>query len=187
MEQAGITIEQYANREECALASAAAAAFLARVDDEESTMIPTRPAPRPSVEKKRDKTSDLPRARGDEWVLVVDDDPVLVDVCSQMLEHLGYQVFTASDGKEALEIFRTYAGVFDLVISDMNMPGMTGDELTRELLAIRSELPILLYSGYCQWMDAGQALAIGAGAFRLKPMPIAEMAKCVRQLIDRAA
>lgn len=187
MEQVSITIKPYASEIESARAGTAVAALLARVDDEEIGCAPRRRAPRPPAGKRRDKTRDLPTARGDEWILVVDDDPTLVDVCSQMLAHLGYEVITATGGAEALEIFRTHAGLFDLVISDINMPGMNGAELTRELLAIRPGLPVLLYSGYCRWMDAGQALALGAGAFRLKPMPIAEMATCVRQLIDKAA
>lgn len=187
MSQVSISIKPYASEIESAQASAAIAALLARTDDNESGPVRSRPAPRQAAEKKRDKSNSLPTAQGEEWILVVDDDPVLTDVCSHMLEHLGYQVITASGGREALEIFRTHAGLFDLVISDMNMPGMNGAELTTELLAIRPDLPILLYSGYCEWMDAGQALALGAGAFRLKPMPIAEMAACIRQLIDKAA
>lgn len=186
MKQASITIKPYTSEEESVRASAATAALLAREDESESTSSPCCPVPRPFVAKNRDKSNGLPTARVDEWILVVDDDPILLDVCGQMLEHLGYQVITASGGHEALEIFRTHAGLFDLVISDVNMPEMNGAELTGELLTIRSNLPILLYSGYCQWMDAGRALALGAGAFRLKPLSLAEMARCVRRLIDRA-
>ena len=142
-------------------------------------------ASRPETLRKRDRSDGLARARGEEWILVVDDDPMLLDVCSQMLEHLGYRVMPANSGEEALELYRAHSALFDLVISDMNMPGISGAELTRELLAIRPDLPILLCTGYCESMSASQARAIGAGAFRLKPMPIAEMARCVRLLIDR--
>lgn len=138
----------------------------------------------PVTVQKRDKSNGLARARGEEWILVVDDDAMLLDVCIQMLEHLGYRVMGANSGEEALELFRAHTALFDLVISDMNMPGISGAELTRELLAIRPDLPVLLCTGYCESMSASQARAIGAGAFRLKPMPIAEMARCVRSLID---
>lgn len=187
MEQVHITIKPYTSDDEGARATAATAALLARVDEEKYTPVPARSMPRPPVQKKRDKCNGLPTARGDEWVLVVDDDPVLVDVCSHMLEHLGYQVITAADGKEALEIFRTHAGLFDLVISDVDMPEMNGMDLTREMLVIRPDQPVLLYSGYGEWMEAGTTLAPSSVAFRLKPMPISEMATCIRQLIDKAA
>ncbi len=187
MEQVSITIKPYTSEEECAKATAAAAALLAGSDSRESAFSSRRPKPHPKVAKKRDKSSGLPEAKSDEWVLVVDDNPTLVEVCTQMLEHLGYNVITATGGKEALEVFRVHSSVFDLVISDVEMPDMNGAELTRELLAIRPGLPIMLFSGYCEWMDVGKAQAIGACEFRLKPMPLVEMAKCVRQLIDKAA
>jgi len=178
MQQVSITIKPHVNHTERARTNAAAEALTAS------------PAPQvtgPVPEKRRDKSNGLAQARGEEWILLVDDDPLLIDVCSQMLEHLGYRVMTADSGEEALELFRAHTGLFDLVISDMNMPGMNGAQLTRELLAIRPGLPVLLCSGYCEWMDAGQALAIGAGAFRLKPMPLADMATSIRGLIDQAA
>jgi CheY-like chemotaxis protein len=186
MEQVSATIKPYANREECARANAATAALLARVDHVESRPAGKRPVAGPLAKRKRDKSNGLDRARGEEWILLVDDDPMLIDVGTQMLEHLGYRVMAASSGNEALEIFRTHAGLFDLVISDMNMPGMDGGQLTRELLAIRPDLPVLLCTGYSESMSASQARAIGAGAFRLKPIPLAEMARCVRGLIDTA-
>ncbi len=187
MEQVSITIKPYTSEEECAKATAAAAALLAGSDSRKSVFASRNPKPRPKVAKKLVKTNDLPKASGDEWVLVVDDNDVLIEVCCQMLEHLGYNVITATGGNEALEIFRVHSSVFDLVISDVEMPDMNGAELTRELLAIRPGLPIMLFSGYCEWMDVGKAQAIGACEFRLKPMPLVEMAKCVRQLIDKAA
>jgi len=192
MERIGITIKPYGSEEEYTKASAAAAVLLARVDKKQRSAGPDHPAPHPmvrrkQVERKRDVDKGMPRAKGDEWVLVVDDNPVLLDVCCQMLEHLGYQVIKASDSEEALEIFRTHAGVIDLVISDVEMPGMSGMELTTELLAIRPGMPILLYSGYNGSININQALTVGASAFRLKPMPMAEMASCVRSLIDKAA
>lgn len=186
MDQVSITIKPYTSDNLCARAAAATAALLARVDDVTCPPAHRRPMQRPVTPKTRDKASYLPTARGDEWVLVVDDDPVLVDVCSRMLEHLGYQVISAEDGTEALEIFRTHAGLFDLVISDVDMPGLNGMELTREVLAIRPDQPVLLYSGYGEWMEAGTTMAPGTVAFRLKPMPITEMAICIRNLIDKA-
>jgi len=139
----------------------------------------------PVSERKRDKTKGLQLSRGEEWILLVDDDPLLMDVCTQMLEHLGYRVMSADCGEEALELFRAHAGLFDMVITDMNMPGINGDQLTRELLAIRPDLPVLLCTGYSESMCASRARALGAAAFRLKPMPIAEMARCIRSLIDQ--
>jgi CheY-like chemotaxis protein len=193
MERVEITIKPYTSEEECAKANASAAALLARVDDTKKKANPARQAaPRPMVpkkpvERKRDKDKLMPRSSGDEWILVVDDNAELLDVCRQMLEHLGYNVISAMSSEEALEIFRTHAGIIDLVISDVEMPGMSGTELTTELLAIRPGMPILLYSGYNGDVRINHALAVGASDFRLKPMPMSEMATCVRNLIDKAA
>jgi len=84
---------------------------------------------------------------GSESILLVDDEADLVYAGRKMLERLGYQVVTASDGLEAFQRFLAEPNRFDLVITDQTMPDMTGEMLAREMLNVRSDLPIILCSG----------------------------------------
>ncbi len=104
---------------------------------------------------------------GSEHILLVDDERALQDIGTQMLQHLGYRVVTAGGSTEALEIFRQSPEAFDLVITDMTMPQMTGEELARELLAIRANLPIILCTGYSEKITPEKALQIGIRDFLL--------------------
>jgi PAS domain S-box-containing protein len=85
---------------------------------------------------------------GQGTILVVDDEPVLRQVASRLLEKLGYRVIQAADGKTALEIFREQGPKIDLVLMDMIMPGMDGFQALQKLRGLSSKVPILLCSGY---------------------------------------
>jgi PAS domain S-box-containing protein len=89
----------------------------------------------------------IPLPRGRERILFVDDEPFIVEIGKGMLEHLGYQVTTRTSSIEALEAFRAQPAKFDLVITDMTMPKMTGDKLAKELMRIMPNLPIILCTG----------------------------------------
>ena len=89
-----------------------------------------------------------PLPTGNERILFVDDEQVLLHVAEEMLKQLGYDVVTQKSSVEALELFRAEPDRFDLVITDMTMPKMTGDQLARELMKIRSDIPIILYTGF---------------------------------------
>lgn len=81
-------------------------------------------------------------------VLLVDDEDMVLDLCSAMVERLGYRVFTASDGKEALDVFQKHAGEIDCVILDLTMPRMDGIEAFERLKRIRSDIKVIVSSGY---------------------------------------
>ena len=125
-----------------------------------------------------------PFPTGTERILFVDDEKALVDIGVQLLEHLGYRVTARTSSIEALEAFRHQPEKFDLVITDQTMPNMTGEMLTRELLHIRPDIPILLCTGYSELLSEAQAKALGVRRLIMKPFVIREMSEAIRQVLD---
>jgi len=125
--------------------------------------------------------------RGSERVLVVDDDKIIELMVSSMLCHLGYQVTSFGDSREALTAFQAAPDRFDLLLTDMTMPGMTGAELAVEVMRIRPELPVILSTGFSELIDKDAAKALGIREFMLKPVEKADLAGVVRQVLDGAA
>jgi DNA-binding NtrC family response regulator len=125
-----------------------------------------------------------PDGRG-ERILFVDDETLQVDLVSQMLARLGYQVtaFTRSD--EALAAFRADPDLFDLVITDMTMPNLTGDRLACEIMALRPEMPIILCTGYSEQVGEEDAAAMGIQGFAMKPLVMAELNALIRRVLER--
>jgi len=107
-----------------------------------------------------------------------------VNIGKQTLEALGYTVTTRTSSIEALELFHAKLEKFDLVITDMTMPNMTGDELARELIRIRPEIPIILCTGYSARINQQQALAMGIRAFVSKPIIKRQIAASIREVLD---
>jgi len=87
---------------------------------------------------------------------------------------------------EALKLFQNDPKRFDLVISDMTMPNMTGDKLAREILAIRPDIPIILCTGYSERFTEGQAGKMGIKAFIMKPLVIGDLAATIRKVLDQS-
>jgi signal transduction histidine kinase/CheY-like chemotaxis protein len=123
---------------------------------------------------------------GAEHILFVDDEYPIVKLGSQMLERLGYSVTTRTSSIEALELFRVKPHTFDLVMTDMTMPNLTGDRLAAELMKIRHDIPVVLSTGYSQRISEETAVEIGIKAFIYKPMVKADLARTVRKVLDDA-
>ena len=121
---------------------------------------------------------------GNERILFVDDEKIIVDISRRVLENLGYSVVAITDSEQALAVFREMPEMFDLVITDQTMPGLTGEELARELLQIRAELPIILCTGYSTIITEEKARALGIKAFALKPLTQKELARLIRKVLD---
>ncbi|MBJ6799600.1 hybrid sensor histidine kinase/response regulator [Geomonas propionica] len=123
-------------------------------------------------------------------ILLVDDEEDVVFAGKKMLERLGYQVVTGRDGAEALEIFTADPGAVDLVITDQTMPRMTGIELSRQLVAVRSELPVILCTGLGSGVDRAQqreeAELAGVREVAYKPLDREEMAALIRRVMPPA-
>jgi CheY-like chemotaxis protein/anti-sigma regulatory factor (Ser/Thr protein kinase) len=133
----------------------------------------------PSVAKK-----ERPLPRGNERVLVLDDEPSIAKVTSQMLTALGYDVTSCTSTSEALERFEAQPDAFDLIVSDMTMPQMTGDQLARRMMAIRPEIPVILCSGFTKQITRSGAKAMGVRALLTKPLFQRELANTVRSVLD---
>jgi PAS domain S-box-containing protein len=121
---------------------------------------------------------------GTERLLVVDDEPMVAEQSKLGLEGLGYKVEARTSSLEALEIFRTAPTSFDVVITDQTMPAMTGMELAHELLLIRSNLPVILCTGFSELVDEASAKAIGIRKYLKKPVLPRVLAAEVRKIMD---
>ena len=121
---------------------------------------------------------------GNEHIMIVDDEPLLVDVTQRLLADLGYSVTSFTDSSAALEWIRTTSDNPDLVITDMTMPYLTGAELTTQILDIYPSMPIILCSGYSESMDAEKARQIGIARFVIKPVENMVLAELVRRVLD---
>jgi len=121
---------------------------------------------------------------GDECILFVDDEAPLTKIGEKILSRLGYTVTTCTGSVKAVELFKSNPHDFDLVITDMTMPNMTGDELAIELLSIRRDILIILCTGYSNKISDEAALKIGIKAFAYKPIVKADLAKTVRRVLD---
>ena len=130
-----------------------------------------------------DKAEPLPFG-GHERVLFVDDEQAITEIVQNMLKYLGYEVEVRTSSIEALELFRVQADRFDLVITDMTMPNMTGDKLAQELLRIRPGIPIILCTGFSEYITEEKAMAMGIREFVMKPLAIRDLAESMRRALD---
>jgi PAS domain S-box-containing protein len=136
---------------------------------------------KPMVEDKT--TQDIPG--GDETILFVDDEKSIVKMVQRMFERLGYKVETATTPQEALERFSLNPEHFDLVITDMTMPQMTGVKLSEKLRNIRKDIPIIVCTGYSTLVDEEKAKELGLAAFIMKPINMLETAQAIRKILDK--
>jgi DNA-binding NtrC family response regulator len=131
-----------------------------------------------------DKTILKALPRGDERILFVDDETALVKIGRDLLERLGYQVDTKTNPVEALDLFRSNPSRFDLIITDVTMPHLSGDQLMEEVLKINHRMPIILCSGFSNRIDGETAIKIGAHSYIEKPLDKDRLAFTVRKALD---
>jgi signal transduction histidine kinase/ActR/RegA family two-component response regulator len=128
------------------------------------------------------KTIEIPG--GNERILFVDDEEMLVEWGRATLEKLGYTVTAITDSREALKTFLSDPSRFDLVITDHTMPQMAGSQLIKELLTTRGDIPIILCTGHSDNISPESAREIGVKEFLSKPVSRQELAEAVRRLLD---
>jgi len=121
---------------------------------------------------------------GKECILFVDDEKFLIDIGKELLEGLGYLVETRASPFDAIEAFRVHPEKYDLIISDMNMPKMIGQKLTKEIKKIRPDIPIILCSGFSTWINANMLAEIGISKVLMKPITLNDLANTVREVLD---
>jgi CheY-like chemotaxis protein len=128
--------------------------------------------------------STEPAPRGHERILLIDDEEILLEMGKIMLERLGYHVTAKWNGKEALIGFQNQPDLFDMVITDQTMPGITGVELSRRILQLRPDMPIILCTGYSSLISEEQAKALGIKGFAMKPLARKNVADLIRKILD---
>lgn len=141
----------------------------------------------PLLAEERPETSSgktMPIVGGTERILFVDDEENLVELGKEILAGLGYSVEGKTSSVEVLEIFRTRSRDFDLVITDMTMPNMTGSELAQGLLYIRPDLPVILCTGFSETITPEAAKRIGIKEFIMKPLIKQQLAAAIRRVLD---
>lgn len=132
----------------------------------------------------------LPLPKGKERILFVDDEKPLAQLGSRMLEQLGYEAFVASNGTEALNLFKSKeeSGMgFDLIITDQTMPNMTGIVLAREIMNLKPDVPVILCTGYSEVVTREKALSLGISEYLMKPLVFRDLAETVRRVLDKKA
>ena len=140
------------------------------------------PAVKKKIGEEPKNAQELPT--GNERILFVDDEESMVNLNQQRLERLGYKVIPKTDPLEALEFFSANPDQIDLVITDMTMPHMTGDRLTQEILKIRSDMPIILCTGYSSRISEDKAQELGIRKYIDKPIEMLNLARSVREVLD---
>ncbi len=121
---------------------------------------------------------------GTEKILLVDDENPLAEAGRLMLQGLGYQVMATTDSGKALEVFRNRPDQFDLVVTDMTMPGLTGADLSREILKIRPDIPVIILTGFSELINKEKAQALGVRALAMKPLSRTNVARLIRNVLD---
>jgi len=130
-------------------------------------------------------TIDEELPTGKERILFVDDEESIVKMGIQRLKRLGYKVESTTSPIEALDLFRSKSDQFDLVITDLTMPKMTGDKLVKAILDIRPEIPIILCTGFSEKINSEKIREIGAAVYLEKPHDKHNLSKTVRRVLDK--
>jgi PAS domain S-box-containing protein len=141
------------------------------------------PIEKNSCEKHMEE-SDISNPGGTERILLIDDEAVIVKIIKQMLERMGYQVYSCTSSIEALEIFKNKPDIFDLIITDLAMPNMSGDKLSTELLKIHPGIPIILCTGFSDKIDDDRALSLGIKGLLMKPIVKSKLTQKIRTVLD---
>ncbi len=143
----------------------------------------TLPAIEENALEENESTEPVPH--GKERILLIDDEEILLEMGKIMLERLGYHVTARWNGIEALATFQDKQDQFDIVITDQTMPGMTGVDLSRRILQLRPNMPIILCTGYSSLISEEKARSMGIKGFAMKPLARKNVARLIRKILDR--
>jgi CheY-like chemotaxis protein len=140
--------------------------------------------PSATERKKPKKLEEKVIKGGSEAILIAEDEPALRDIAANILKNLGYRIFLAADGMEALDIFRKNSHEIDMVLLDVVMPGLNGREAYREMKKIKTGIPVLFVTGYS--LDGIQTNFIFEERFDViqKPFTLVSLGKKIREVLD---
>ncbi|MBI9083602.1 MAG: PAS domain S-box protein [Desulfobacterales bacterium] len=132
--------------------------------------------------KEIEKRVHIPK--GNEHILLVDDEEAIAKMLEQVLKRLGYRVTSRTSSLEALEAFKHNTDLYDLVVADMTMPNLTGEQMARQIMALKPEMPIILCTGFSEKMSQEKAIATGIKGFLMKPVVKSDLANLIRKVLD---
>lgn len=138
-------------------------------------------------ERNVELENHLEEAGGRATILLVDDERVLLDILQEMLRRFGYTTLTAESGEQAIEIFKEQKGKVDLVILDLSMPGMGGDDCLKTLLRMDPETRVIISSGYSVNRKVEENLRSGAIGFIPKPYRQSEITRVIREALHQTS
>jgi len=129
---------------------------------------------------------EIPIIGGDESIIVVDDEETILTSTSELLSDYGYTVHSFLDASLAYKKFKKTPDAFDLIITDMTMPGMTGEELSLNIFDIQKQTPIILCTGYSEKLSKNKALKMGIKKYLQKPIDSKIMLLTIRKVLDKS-
>ncbi len=121
---------------------------------------------------------------GTERIMLVDDEPLVLEVNTEILQSYGYRVTTCSRSVEALEAFSKAPEAFDLIVSDMTMPEMTGAAMARKMMQLKPEIPVIIVTGHSDQIDRKKAAQEGIAGFAYKPLSSSELLREIRRVLQ---
>jgi CheY-like chemotaxis protein len=132
----------------------------------------------------KEETVPIDIMKGEGTILLVDDEDIILDVSCELLEMLGYKVYMANGGRDAIELYKEKMSEIDLVILDMIMPGMGGGETFDFLKSMNHDVKVILSSGYSINGKAKEIMDRGCRAFIQKPFQINDLSDKIRKVLD---
>jgi PAS domain S-box-containing protein len=139
--------------------------------------------PRADVQSETTMKVNEPLPSGSERILLVDDEPAVVDMGARLLAHIGYKVNSQTDSVNALEVFRSSPDEFDLVITDYTMPKLTGMDFAKEVRRMRPDMPIMLCTGFSEEITPDSVKELGMELL-MKPYGLSQISEAVRKILD---
>ena len=141
----------------------------------------------PAADAKNHASATSAIKRGNEHILLVDDEPMLVELGKESLESFGYRVTATTSAKDALNFFLADPNGYDLIVTDQTMPEMTGVVLAKEAISVRPNVPVILCTGHSAVLNTEKAFALGVRSLLMKPLDINRLAEEVRKALDESA
>ena len=138
------------------------------------------------ITERRDTNESKTIPGGTEKILLVDDEEMIARMAKYMLQRLGYCITIRTGSVEALEVFKANQDNFDLVITDMTMPNMTGIELAKEIKRIRPDIPVIIFTGFSNHINEEKCKELGIQGYAMKPLKKREIAETIRRVLDKS-
>jgi len=129
--------------------------------------------------------SDISLYKGTETILLIDDEQMITDILKRILSRLGYVVHAFINPEEAMALYLDSPQNIDLIITDMNMPGLSGIDLAKKVKAQDSSKPIILCSGFTTENDIQQAMEAGINSVLKKPTETIDLLKNIRKIFNQ--